>query len=69
LKIADVTRQIRVSEQTFYPWKKLFGGLQSDQVRELKQLQEENARLKRLVAGSTPKKACICAANGLDGGR
>ncbi len=50
MPIADVTRHIGVSEQTFYRSKKAYGGLQPDQARELKQLQEENARLKKLVA-------------------
>jgi len=50
MPVADVTRQIGISEQTFYRWKKQYAGLQSDQVREFKQLQDENARLKRLVA-------------------
>ena len=48
--VADLIRQIGISEQTFYRWKKQYGGLQSEQVRELKQLTEENARLKKLVA-------------------
>ena len=39
MPVADVIRQIGISEQTFYRWKKLYSGLQSDQVRELKQLQ------------------------------
>jgi hypothetical protein len=42
--------QLGISEQTFYRWKKAYGGLQPDQARELKQLQEENARLNKLVA-------------------
>lgn len=47
--MADLIRQIGISEQTFYRWKKQYGGLQSEQARELKQLTEENARLKKLV--------------------
>ena len=50
MPVADVIRQVGISEQTFYRWKKQYAGLQSDQVRELKQLQDENARLKKLVA-------------------
>ena len=50
LPVADLIRQVGISEQTFYRWKKQYAGLQSDQVRELKQLQEENTRLKKLVA-------------------
>jgi len=59
LTVADATRQLGISEQTFYRWKKLYSGLQSDQVRELKQLQEENARLKRVVAELTLDKAML----------
>lgn len=50
MPVADLIRQVGISEQTFYRWKKQYAGMQSDQVRELKQLQEENARLKKLVA-------------------
>ena len=50
MSVADVSRQVGISGQTFYRWKKVYGGLQPDQARELKQLQEENAKLKRLVA-------------------
>jgi putative transposase len=50
LPVADLVRQIGVSEQTFYRWKCAYGGLESEQVRELKQVVEENARLKKLVA-------------------
>ena len=50
MPVGDLTRQLGISEQTFYRWKKLYSGLQPDQARELKQLQDENARLKKLVA-------------------
>jgi len=59
MSVADVTRQVGISEQTFYRWKKVYSGLQSDQVRELKQLQDENARLKRLVAELSLDKAML----------
>ena len=48
--IAEVIREAGISEQTFYRWKKQYVGLESDQVREMKQLQDENSRLKQLVA-------------------
>ena len=54
MPVADVIRQVGISEQTFYRWKKQYAGLQSDQVREFKQLQDENARLKKLVAELEP---------------
>lgn len=50
LPVADLIRQVGITEQTCYRWKRQYGGLESDQVRELKQVKEENARLKRLVA-------------------
>ena len=59
LPVADLIRQVGISEQTFYRWKKQYSGLQSDQVRELKQLQDENARLKRLVAELSLDKAIL----------
>lgn len=59
MSVADLVRQIGISEQTFYRWKKHYKGLESDQVRELKQLQEENARLKRLVAELSLDKAML----------
>lgn len=59
MAIADVTRQLGISEQTFYRWKKAYGGLQPDQARELKQLQEENARLKKLVADLSLDKVIL----------
>ena len=57
--VADLIRQIGISEQTFYRWKKQYGGLQSEQVRELKQLSEENARLKKLVAELSLDKSVL----------
>ena len=54
MPVADILRQVGISEQTFYRWKKQYAGLQSDQARELKQLQDENARLKKLVSRAEP---------------
>jgi len=48
--VAQLIRKVGISEQTFYRWKKQYVGLEVDQVRQLKQLQEENTRLKQLVA-------------------
>ena len=59
MAVADVIRQVGISEQTFYRWKRQYGGMQSDQVRELKQLQDENARLKKLVAELSLDKAIL----------
>ena len=59
LSVSDLIGQLGISEQTFYRWKKQYGGLQSEQVRELKQLVEENGRLKKLVAELSLDKAVL----------
>ena len=46
----DACRRIAVTEQTYYRWRKEYGGLKTDQARRMKDLEKENARLKRLVA-------------------
>lgn len=48
--VAGLIRKVGISEQTYYRWKRQYTGLEVDQGRQLKQLQEENARLTRLVA-------------------
>ena len=48
--VADVCRQVGISEATFYIWKKKYASLGGTEIRELRQLREENAKLKRLVA-------------------
>ena len=57
--LAELLRRVGVSEQTFYRWKKQYVGLEVDQVRQLKQLQGENMRLKQLVADLTLAKAML----------
>lgn len=54
--VADVCRQLGISEATFYVWKKRFGHMGVGEVRELRQLRDENAKLKRLVADLTLDK-------------
>ena len=51
--VAEASRQIGVTEQTFYRWRNEYGGLRIDQVKRLKQLELENSRLKRAVADLT----------------
>jgi transposase-like protein len=51
--VAEASRQIGVTEQTFYRWRNEYGGLRIDQVKRLKQLALENTRLKRAVADLT----------------
>ena len=48
--VAELIRQVGITEQTLYRWKKQYKGLETDQARQFRQLQEENARPKRLVA-------------------
>ena len=50
LTVAQVVKSLGVTEQTYYRWRKEYGGLRVDQAKRLKQLEQENARLKRLVA-------------------
>ena len=59
MDMADIVRQLGISERTFYRWKKKYAGLQRDQVRDLKQLRDENARLKKLVAELGLHKAIL----------
>ena len=54
--VADVCRQLGVSEASFYVWKKKYGKLGMTEIRELRQLRDENSRLKRLVADLTLDK-------------
>jgi transposase-like protein len=49
-KIGEVCRSLGISEQSYYRWRKEYGGMQVAQARRLKDLERENARLKRLVA-------------------
>ncbi len=48
--VAEVCRKTGISEQTYYRWRKKYGGLMPSEMKRLKQLEEENMRLKRLVA-------------------
>ena len=57
--VGDVCRQVGISEQTFYRWKKSYGGMLPSEARELKQLREENGRLKRVVADLTLDKVML----------
>jgi putative transposase len=48
--VSDLIRHLGIAEQTFCRWKQRYAGLESEQIREFKQLQDENTKLKRLVA-------------------
>jgi putative transposase len=57
--VADITRQGGISDQTFDCWRKQYADLRADHVRELTQIQDENARLKKLVAELSLYKAIL----------
>jgi putative transposase len=59
MPVAELIRRGEISEQTFYGWKKQFTGLEIDQVRHLKQQQDENGRLKKLLAELTLNRAML----------
>ena len=50
ISISEVSRKIGVTEQTYYRWRKEYGGLRIEQAKKLKSLEKENTRLKKLVA-------------------
>ena len=50
MKVPDVCKQLGISEQTYYRWRQKYGGMAPAVARQLKALEKENARLKRLVA-------------------
>jgi len=57
--VADVCRQIGISDATFYTWKKKYAELGVSELRKLRQLEDENARLKRIVADLTLDKQIL----------
>jgi len=58
-KVPEVSRQLGVTVQTYYRWRKEYGGLKTDQAKKLKELERENARLKRVVADLALDKAML----------
>lgn len=58
-KVPQVVRKLGITEQTYYRWRKEYGGLRTDQAKRLKDLEKENARLKRLLAESELDKAIL----------
>ena len=58
-KVAEAIRSIGVSEVTYYRWRQEFGGLKSDQVKRLKDLETENTRLRRAVSDLTLDKLIL----------
>ena len=54
--VAEICRKLQVTEQTFYRWKRKYGSLGTPEIRELRQLRDENKKLKTLVADLTLDK-------------
>jgi len=59
LSIKAVCKKLGITDQTYYRWRKEYGGMQVDQARRLKELERENARLKRLLADAEIDKAIL----------
>jgi transposase-like protein len=57
--IADAIRQIGVSEVTYYRWRQEYGGLKTEQVKRLKELEQENSRLRRAISDLTLDKLIL----------
>jgi putative transposase len=57
--VTQASKQIGVVEQTYYRWRKEYGGLKTDQAKRLKELERENSRLKRLLADAELDKAIL----------
>jgi len=57
--VGEVVRRLAVNKITYYRWRKEFGGMKTDQARRLKDLERENARLKRVVADLTLDNAVL----------
>jgi len=58
----DAIREISITEQTYYRWRKQYGGMGIDQLKELKRLQKENERLRRAVSDLTLDKLILAEA-------
>lgn len=58
----DAIREVRITEQTFYRWRKAYGGMGTDQLKELKRLQKENERLRKAVSDLTLDKLILSEA-------
>src|ERR1051325_4962005 len=69
MKVSDLCRKHGISEPTFYAWKSKFGGMSVPDARRLKQLEEENARLKKLLAEAMLDNAVLKDITARKGGR
>jgi len=60
----DAIREVSITEQTYYRWRKKYGGMGTDQLKELKRLQKENERLRKAVSDLTLDKLILAEAAG-----
>jgi putative transposase len=58
-KVGEVSRKLGITEQTYYRWRKEYGGLRIEQAKRLKELEKENSRLKKLVADLSLNNAIL----------
>ncbi len=59
MELPEVVKQLEVSEQTYYRWRNQFGGMKADDVKRLKELESENAKLKPIVADQVLEVAAL----------
>ncbi len=59
MKMPQVCRKLEVTEQTYYRWRKEYGGVRTDQVKRFKEVEKENVRLKKIVADLTLDNAIL----------
>ena len=59
LSISEICRELEIKEQTYYKWRKEYGGMRVDQAKRLKEVEQENSRLKKLVADLSVDNAIL----------
>ena len=59
MTIAQVCKKLGISEQTYYKWRREYGGMRTDQAKRLKELEQENSRLKKLIADQALDNAIL----------
>ena len=59
MNVSQISKRIGIADQTYYRWRKVYGGMKVDQAKRLKELETENARLKRAVADLTIDKLIL----------
>ena len=64
--ISEICKQLEIHEQTYYKWRKEYGSIRVDQAKRLKSLEQENARLKKIVADLTIDNSILKEANRLN---